>query len=152
MSKTSAIATPRGIIGRVLVIDDDPRDVFIIQRALKQAPGVTHVDVMHDGQAAVERLAAAVEGRADRPDLVLLDVQMPGLTGHGVLRARLENAGMRRIPVVMYSGSDDPTDVSRAFELGANSYVRKPLGLAATRAAVASVTGFFLQRSVLPSR
>ena len=107
---------------RVLVVDDNPDHRFLTRRAIASVPGV-EVTLAEDGRDAV----AKVEGAAFRPDLVLIDVKMPGMDGFEVLvrvRAALQPAPPR---VVMLTSSENVADKARAAALGADGYVTKPI-------------------------
>ena len=114
----------------ILLVEDDPDDVLLIRRAMRQARLANPVSVVGDGEAAV----AYLEGRgpyADRaahplPALVLLDLKLPRLSGFEVLSWLRAQPGLRRLPVVVLTSSDQPVDVNRAYELGANTYMVKP--------------------------
>lgn len=104
---------------RLLFVDDDP-----ILREFAQvnlASPSTRIDVAAGGEEALERLAT------DRYDLILLDLEMPGVDGFDVL-ARLRNApGLRDVPVIVQTGREDVEAIDRCFHLGATSFVMKPL-------------------------
>ena len=119
--------TPAGI----LLVDDDPDDVFQTQRALRQVGLANPLHLVGDGELAIAYLAGRGE-YADRdqyplPSLILLDLYMPRKTGFEVLVWLRQQAALRHILVVVLSSSKIPTDLQRAFTLGANSYLIKPL-------------------------
>jgi CheY-like chemotaxis protein len=115
----------------ILVVEDNPDDVMLLQRAFRKANLINPVRVVADGQAAVDYL----EGKApydDRdeyplPALVLLDLKLPKRTGHEVLNWIREQPGLRRIPVAMLTSSRESPDINKAYDLGANSYLTKPV-------------------------
>lgn len=115
----------------ILLVEDDPNDQILVRRAFKKAGITNPIRVVSDGDAAVAYLSGG-EPYADReanplPALVMLDIKLPRRSGHEVLawlRAREE---VRRIPVVMLTSSADRGDVDRAYDLGANSYLMKPV-------------------------
>jgi CheY-like chemotaxis protein len=115
---------------RVLIAEDDPTDIFLLQRAfaVAEVPAILHV--VRDGQEAIDYL----EGEAsygDRqahplPDLLLLDLKMPKLNGFDVLSWLKRQPGLKRLLVTVLTSSDQPQDINRAYDLGANSYLLKP--------------------------
>ncbi len=117
----------------ILLVEDDPNDVFLMQRALRKAKLVNPVQVVEDGEKAL----AYLEGQgpyADRalyplPVLILLDLKLPRKSGLEVLAWLRQQPGLRRIPVVVLTSSKEHADVNRAYDLGSNSYLVKPVGL-----------------------
>ena len=118
----------------ILVVEDEDDDVALLKRAFRKVGILNPVTFVADGDAAVEYLAG--EGRfADRaahplPSLVLLDLKLPRRSGLDVLAWRLEQPALRRIPVVVLTSSRQSRDLERAYDLGANSYLVKPVEFA----------------------
>lgn len=115
----------------VLLVEDNPTDVLLIQRAFDKVRLVNPVQVVHDGDAAVAYLAGDGE-YADRrrhplPVLILLDLKLPRRSGLEVLAWLRAQEGLRRIPVVMLTSSQQPRDVAAAYDSGVNSYLVKPV-------------------------
>lgn len=115
----------------VLLAEDDESDVFFLQRAFKEA-GVNHLlQVVPDGQSAIDYLTAArLRGEERQPALVLLDLKMPRRTGLQVLQWIREQPVLRTLPVFLLSSSENRTDIESAYEAGANAYLVKPPSLA----------------------
>jgi len=116
----------------VLLVEDDLNDIFIAKRAFKKANIPTPLQVVTDGQEAISYLRG--DGKyADRdafplPKLVVMDIRMPRRTGFEVLEwVKNGDRLLRRIPVVIVSASENPADINRAYELGANAYMVKPM-------------------------
>lgn len=115
----------------VLLVEDDPNDVILTQRAFRNAKLINPLQVVDDGEGAVAYLAG--EGKyADRtsfplPTLVLLDLKLPKKPGHEVLEWLRAQSGLKRIPVVVLTSSSQSSDVNKAYDLGANSYLVKPV-------------------------
>ena len=114
----------------VLLVEDNLGDVRLTREALResQVPLVLHI--ASDGIAALEFLER--EGAfhdAPRPSLILLDLNLPRLDGHGVLAAIKADASLMEIPVIVLTTSESSTDVMRSYELHANCYVTKPIDL-----------------------
>ncbi|HEV7367855.1 response regulator [Arenibaculum sp.] len=116
----------------ILLVEDDPDDQLLIRRAFTKARLLNPLRVVGDGDAAVDYLSGA-EGYADRhanplPALLLLDLKLPRRSGLEVLEwLRSRPAPMGRTPVVVLTSSKESADVDRAYELGANSYLVKPV-------------------------
>lgn len=108
---------------RVLLVDDDQAHVIIIRRAIRAVAPRMDIDAIADSAAALTLLRAP--GPAPKPDLILLDINMPGLSGFDVLRDVKDDPGLRHIPVVMLMSSELPADIARAYELGASGYISK---------------------------
>jgi CheY-like chemotaxis protein len=105
----------------VLLIDDDPDHVFLITRAIRQAVPQATTATIDESGAALARLRDAKPA----PDLILLDINMPGLSGLDVLAQIKADARLRCIPVVMLTSSELASDIARAYELGAGGYISK---------------------------
>lgn len=117
--------------GLVLLVEDDPNDVLLIQRAWRKANIAAPLQVVTDGEAATRYLTGGGEF-ADRqryplPILVLLDLKLPRKSGFEVLAWLRQQPVLRRLPVVVLTSSSEPEDINRAYELGANSYLVKPV-------------------------
>jgi CheY-like chemotaxis protein len=113
----------------VLLVEDNEDDVFFMKMAC-QRTGIPHVfQVVTDGDVAVDYLAGngiyADRARFTLPDLIFLDIKLPGRDGHEVLEWIRNQPGLKNLPVVMLTSSLAMTDVSRAYELGVTSYLRK---------------------------
>jgi CheY-like chemotaxis protein len=117
--------------GAVLLVEDDPNDVLLIRRAFTKANLQFPVQVVDNGEAAVLYLSG--EGAySDRdqhplPILVLLDLKLPCRSGHEVLAWLRQQPSLKRLPVVVLTSSQEMGDINRAYDLGANSYLVKPV-------------------------
>lgn len=116
----------------ILLIDDSDDDLMLMREALIGLDPQIRLGEALGGDAALAYLqiqpGIADPGHADGlPDLVFLDINMPGLTGFDVLGRIREHPTTRRLPVIMLTTSDHPDDVQRSYDLGANSYLTKPL-------------------------
>ena len=115
----------------ILLVEDDPNDVFLIQRAFRKANLANPIQVMNDGEAAVQYLSGQ-EPYADRdryplPILMLLDLKLPRRSGLEVLEWLKQQPKLKRLPVVVLTSSIEHIDLNRAYDLGANSYLVKPV-------------------------
>ncbi len=118
--------TLRSIV--VLVVEDDPGDVFLIREAFEFNKVHNEVHVATDGMEALDFLRG--RGRhagASRPDLVLLDLNLPRMGGREVLAEIKADPDLHTIPVVVLAASEAEEDILRSYELGANAYVAKPV-------------------------
>ncbi|PVZ11923.1 response regulator [Actinomycetospora cinnamomea] len=111
----------------VLVVEDSPQDVEAVRRTLTRAYPEARLECVEDGTTALERLA---DEEGERPDLVLLDLNVPGLDGHGVLTTVRRRSQLDELPVVVLTSSTHPRDIEACYRAGANSYVFKPVDLA----------------------
>jgi CheY-like chemotaxis protein len=115
----------------ILLAEDDPNDVLLIQRAFQKAGLKDVLKVARDGEQALDYLtgrgAYADRERFPLPFLLLLDLKMPGTDGFEVLQAVRAEPGLKRLLVVVLTSSNLQADVDRAYELGANSYLVKPV-------------------------
>ena len=115
----------------ILLVEDDPSDIELTRRALMLGRVANGLVVARDGQEALDYLfcAGRYEKRdpAEGPALVLLDLKLPKVDGLEVLRRVRENERTRRLPVVVLTLSNEESDVSASYDLGVNSYIRKPV-------------------------
>ena len=113
------------------LLEDNPKDEALTLRALRKSNILNDVVVAHDGVEALEYLfgTGAHAGRDTTlmPQLTLLDLKMPRVDGLQVLKKMREDERTKRLPVVIFTSSDEEEDLIRSYELGANSYVRKPV-------------------------
>src|SRR5262245_7160074 len=134
----------------ILLIEDNSGDVVLIREALG-AGARTNLSVARDGESALRRLRQLGDvTNAVRPDLILLDLNLPRLSGREVLAAIKSDARLRRIPVVVLTSSQAEQDVADSYELHANCYVCKPLDLNEFVKAIRAVEEFWLTVARLP--
>ncbi len=112
----------------ILLVEDDPNDVLLIKRAFGKVNIANPIIVVNDGEQAISYLAGR-EPYVDRalPMLVLLDLKLPRKSGHEVLEWLRQQQNLKRLPVVVLTASSESSDVNRAYDLGANSYLVKPV-------------------------
>jgi chemotaxis family two-component system response regulator Rcp1 len=136
----------------ILLVDDNPGDVGLVSDALADCARSTRIHSVIDGEEAIAFLHRAGKyADAVRPDLLMLDLNLPRKDGRAVLADIKADAQLRQIPVVIFSTSRSSRDIVRSYELGANCYVSKPCGLADFFAAVQSVERFWFGCVCLPS-
>jgi len=131
---------------QVLLVEDSPTDVMIIREILEQAGARSRLHVVEDGMQALEFLRReGTYGAAPRPDLILLDLQLPRKSGHEVLDEIKSDERLRTIPVVILSSSREERDIAGAYRACANSYVTKPLDYEEFAEAVRLIERFWLR-------
>jgi two-component system, chemotaxis family, response regulator Rcp1 len=134
---------------RILLVEDNEMDVRATVRAARQLRIANRIDVVPDGATALAHLRRdPAEG--PRPDLVLLDLDLPGRDGKEVLAEIKSDPGLRRTPVVVLTTSDDDADVLSAYDLGASAYVTKPVGLDGWITMATSIESFWFAVVRLP--
>lgn len=136
---------------RILIVDDSPSDIFIAQEALKHLDGVCGVDVAEDGVEAMEFLRR--EGKhqhAQKPDLILLDLNMPRKDGREVLAELKADEKLRRIPVIVLTSSSADSDILKAYNLHANCYVTKPADFNEFKQVIRALELFWFRSATLP--
>jgi CheY-like chemotaxis protein len=136
---------------RVLLAEDNAGDAQLMRIALAEARPDALLSVATDGEAALDALVHPDPG--EEPDLVLLDLNLPRLSGHEVLAAMRESdaPAARRTPVVVLTTSDAAGDVRRSYELGARSHITKPLEIDEFFSAVATLARYWFDTVELPS-
>jgi len=126
-------------ISELLLIEDNPAEVFLFREALRRLACAIHITIAYDGKRGLELLRDA----SFRPDLVVLDLNLPVMDGHSVLAAAQLGGSP---PTVVFSNSSDPRDRARAISLGAGDYVVKPRTLEEYAAAVRAIVEKWLDR------
>ncbi len=139
----------------ILLVEDDENDVMLLQRAFRRAAIINPLQVVRHGDDAVAYLEGTGEF-ADRtlhplPVLMLLDLKLPRRTGLEVLQWVKERAGVKKIPIIVLTSSKNDDDVNRAYELGANSYVVKPVSFETLLELVKSLELYWLVLNERPN-
>jgi CheY-like chemotaxis protein len=136
---------------RVLLVEDNPGDADLTKETLESGKLHLHIEVVNDGAKAIDYLLGRppYEARVT-PDLILLDLNLPRVDGRGVLAAARADEALRAIPVVILTSSDAEQDIVKSYELGANCYVTKPVGIEAFQQIVRSVANFWFTVVRLP--
>ena len=138
----------------VLLIEDNLGDVRLTQEAFDSVNSSLTLHVAHDGVEAMSFLTRESDHHvnAPRPDLILLDLNLPKMDGRAVLALLKRNESLKVIPTVVLTTSGDPEDISQSYQLHANSYVIKPVQWAAFESLVKSINDFWLTQSRLPEQ
>ena len=135
----------------ILLVEDNPGDVRLTKEALREAKVRNRLHVAGDGIDALEMLRADGDGRV-RPDIILLDLNLPRKDGREVLADLKSDPELRRIPVVVVTSSEAEQDVLRSYDLHANCYITKPVDLEQFLQVVKSIEDFWLTIVKLPPR
>ncbi|MFF2862805.1 response regulator [Streptomyces rubiginosohelvolus] len=130
----------------VLLVEDDIADAMLIEEALSER-GTRNLVQVTDGVAALEHLRSPDTAR---PDLIVLDLNMPRMNGHELLKVLKTDEGLQAIPVVVLTTSTAPDDVNGAYTSHANAYVTKPVNLDEFEQAVQSIDAFYLDTATRP--
>ncbi len=136
---------------QILVVDDDDADALMISEALAATDGESHVDRVADGREALDYLRREGQfAHAGRPDLILLDLNMPRMDGRETLAAIKGDDRLKAIPVVILTTSGAAPDIVSSYQHRANAYVTKPFGLDDFEATVRQIDRFYREVAVLP--
>lgn len=128
----------------ILLVEDNDDDVRLTRRALQKNSISNQLIVVGDGAAALDHLQACTGGRSELPALVLLDLKLPKIDGLEVLRRIRADPGLRRQPVVILTTSQEEQDIVRSYDIGANSYIRKPVDFEQFTAAIRQLGLYWL--------
>jgi len=146
-------ASDSGIMIQILLVEDDPGDVLITREAFADNKVRNQLSVVSDGEAALAFLRREENyANAPRPDLILLDLNLPRKAGHEVLAEIKSDVDLQRIPVVVLTTSDAEEDILRSYDLHANAYVTKPVDFDCFLNVVRQIDEFFVTVVKLPAR
>ena len=135
----------------VLLVEDSPGDVRLTQEAFAAANISVHLNVATDGVEAMAFLRReGAHAKAPRPDLTLLDLNMPRMDGRQVLAHIKNDENLKTIPIAILTTSESESDIAKSYELHANCYLCKPVQLSAFEGLVKSINDFWLTKARLP--
>lgn len=138
----------------ILLVEDSPEDAEAVFRAFRKSGLINPLKHCSDGDAALDYLhrrgPCAEPGKAPLPSIILLDLNMPGTDGREVLADLKRSDDLRTIPVVVLTTSSDERDIENCYEIGANSYVRKPVDLEGFMNAIRLLKDYWLEIVILP--
>ncbi len=138
---------------QILVVDDDDADALMIEEALENARTDTTVNRVVDGREALDYLhRSGPYAEARRPDLILLDLNMPRMDGRETLAAIKTDEALKAIPVIILTTSGAAPDIVSSYQHRANAYVTKPFGLDDFEATVRQIDRFYREVAVLPTK
>ncbi len=113
---------------RILLVEDNPGDIRLTQEALKESQMEIHLDVVSDGEQAIDFLTRKGKyAEAARPHIILLDLNLPKKNGIEVLKEVKANESLKKIPIIVLTTSDADHDITKAYSLHANCYILKPV-------------------------
>ena len=142
------------VSSRILIVEDDPNDELLMMRSFKKINLANQIDIVRDGEEALAYLFATgpFSNRDPRilPQVVLLDLKLPKVDGLEVLERIRENELTKTLPVVILTSSDEQEDRLRSYNLGANSYVRKPVDINRFSDAVKELGVYWLELNEPP--
>jgi two-component system response regulator len=138
----------------ILIVEDNDDDFFATMRAFKKANLINPIQRCTNGEQTLDYLFQrgdfSAPGKAPRPSIILLDLNLPGTDGREVLRLIKDDINLMPIPVIVLTTSNAEQDIERCYAAGANSYVQKPVDLTGFIQAIARLTNYWLNVSVLP--
>jgi len=139
----------------ILMAEDDADDRLLVQDAFAECGANDAVRFVADGEELVDYLLRRGKyekaGESPRPDLILLDLNMPRKDGREALKEIRSHAALRRVPVVVFTTSRADTDIEKVYDLGANSFVTKPAEFEALVATISKLTGYWFRTVELPT-
>jgi chemotaxis family two-component system response regulator Rcp1 len=140
-------------IKEVLLVDDNPADVDLTRDVLKRNQFPSNVHAVVDGIEATAFLQRQGKYKnAKRPDVVFLDLNLPGKDGRSVLAEVKSDPALRAIPIIIFSTSNAHKDIERSYELGANCYITKPGNLHGFVSTVGALATFWFSCAMLPGK
>lgn len=135
----------------VLLIEDNPADIRLTREGLKDAKVANNLTAVMDGRRALDLLHRRGDYAATcRPDVVILDLNLPGMDGREVLRQMKGDPSLRTIPVVIMTSSEAEADILKAYELYANCFITKPLDFSSFMRVVHAIDDFWFTVVKLP--
>jgi len=136
----------------VLLVEDNPADARLTAETFKEARSGTRLSHVTSGTEALEFLRrSGTHAAAGRPDLILLDLNMPGMDGRQVLAAVKSDDALRHLPIVVLTTSHAEIDVTQAYDLKANCYVKKPTQLEAFQRVIRGIDHFWFSTALVPA-
>ncbi len=138
----------------ILIVEDNEDDYLATVRAFKKSNLANPINRCTNGDQALDYLFHRGEfsgpGKAPKPSIILLDLNLPGTDGRGVLQIIKADPELMKIPVIVLTTSDAEQDIEKCYAAGANSYVKKPVDLEGFIKAIARLTEYWLDVSILP--
>jgi CheY-like chemotaxis protein len=137
----------------ILLVEDDTGDVELTKEGLQAAKMLVNLHVVDDGEKAIRFLKREPPyNEAPRPDIILLDLNMPRKNGKETLQEIKADGALRTIPVVILTTSEAEADIVRCYDLGANCYITKPIGFAAFTKVVSMIEEFWFTIVKMPPK
>jgi CheY-like chemotaxis protein len=140
----------------ILLVEDNPADQELIRRAVEEAAIRKELRIVEDGEEALAYLFHRGKYQAPatspKPDLLLLDLNLPRVSGYQVLEEIRANSKLRPMPVIVLTTSRQEKDIIRSYELGCNSFITKPVGLDQLTGLVQAIEKYWFETAVLPPK
>lgn len=137
-------------LAHILLVEDNEGDILLTREAFEESKVMTQISVSRNGQEALDFLfRRGTYMDAKKPDLILLDINIPIYNGHEVLKQIKTDNILKKVPVIMLTTSSNQTDIDSAYENHANSYIKKPLDMEEFLDAILKIEEFWLQLSTL---
>jgi len=134
----------------ILLAEDNEGDILLTKEAFEECKVKTELSVVKNGQEALDFLYQRSEyPNVKKPDLILLDINMPIFNGHEVLMKIKSDAKLKKIPVIMLTTSSNQKDITKAYENHCNSYIKKPLDISEFMEAILKIEDFWLKLTTL---
>lgn len=138
-------------LAHILLVEDNEGDILLTQEAFEESKVRTEISVARNGQEALDFLYKKGKfENARKPDLILLDINIPVFNGHEVLEKIKKDSVLQKIPVIMLTTSSNQVDIDLAYQNHTNSYVKKPLSMDEFLESILKIEEFWLQLSKLP--
>lgn len=133
-------------LAHILLVEDNEGDILLTLDAFEECRVKTEISIARNGQEALDFLfKRGAFTEAKKPDLILLDINIPIFNGHEVLQQIKADLKLKKIPVIMLTTSSDEQDLNKAYESHCNSYVKKPLDMNDFLSAILKIEAFWLQ-------
>ena len=134
----------------ILLVEDNEGDILLTLEAFEESKVKTEISVVRNGQEALDFMFKRNNySQSIKPDLILMDINIPIYNGHEVLKQIKNDDNLKKIPVIMLTTSSNQKDIDKAFENHCNSYVKKPLEIEEFLEAVLKIEAFWLELSML---
>jgi CheY-like chemotaxis protein len=138
-------------LAHILLVEDNEGDILLTLDAFEECKVKTEISVVKNGKEALDFLFQRGEyANVKRPDLILLDINIPIFNGHEVLERIKSDSNLKKIPVIMLTTSSNQKDVDKAYENHCNSYVKKPIEITEFLITILKIEEFCLELTILP--
>lgn len=131
----------------IFYVEDDTDFAFLTKHAMEEVNNGLTVSIIDNGKEALENLQLLSEHKI-KPRLIMLDLNLPGMSGHDLLKKIKEMPGMKYVPVVFFTTSDNPKDIRASLEFGANAYLTKPSGYLNLVSCLSSLHDFWFTKHI----
>lgn len=137
----------------ILLIEDNQGDIGLVEEFFNNSKFRANLHIIEDGEEAIHFLCGENKFLgSQRPDIIILDWNLPKKTGHEVLKEIKENSNFKNIPVIIFTTSSAEKDILRAYDLHANAYIVKPIDFDEFMKAIGSIENFWLETLTLPPK